>query len=201
MIEYAQYLLLTNPLGFYTAIVATLGIAFWMLNRRSIRAALKATNGTEINALQSERQKTEASVEQSFATIQLRAKPLETPGATTDGEMGQHFVHPYAPPKSKKRYSSLSWPRWHIWSSSKHQHHTPVDAMSRNWQLTFRKPIAHRWSSLGSLHNCLNPRTVFTDPLRTDDQVLRVCCVRGLKADLRGKRKCIYVNSLRGYCV
>ncbi|WP_412562190.1 hypothetical protein [Thalassobius sp. MITS945101] len=43
MIEYAQYLLLTNPLEFYTAIVATLGVAFWMLDRRSMKAALKAT--------------------------------------------------------------------------------------------------------------------------------------------------------------
>lgn len=74
MIEYAQHLLLTNPLGFYTAIVATLGIAFWMLDRRSIRATPKALKGTEINALRLERQKAEASVEQSFATIQLRCK-------------------------------------------------------------------------------------------------------------------------------
>lgn len=74
MIEYAQYLLLTNPLEFYTAIVATLGVAFWMLDRRSMKAALKATKGAEINALRLERQKTEASVEQSFATFQLRCQ-------------------------------------------------------------------------------------------------------------------------------
>lgn len=74
MIEYAQYLLLTNPLEFYTAIVSTLGVAFWMLDRRSMKAALKATKGAEINALRLERQKTEASVEQSFATFQLRCQ-------------------------------------------------------------------------------------------------------------------------------
>jgi hypothetical protein len=74
MIEYAQYLLLTNPLDFYTAVVATLGVAFWMLDRRSMKAALKATKSTEINALRLERQKTEASVEQSFATFQLKCQ-------------------------------------------------------------------------------------------------------------------------------
>ncbi|MBW4709225.1 hypothetical protein KX928_15645 [Roseobacter sp. YSTF-M11] len=72
MIDYAQYLMLTNPLEFYTAIVATLGVAFWMLDRRSIKLALKATKSAEINALRLERQKTEASVERSFGAFQLQ---------------------------------------------------------------------------------------------------------------------------------
>ena len=66
MFENAQNLLLTNPIELYTAAVATLGVVFWALDRRSMKAALKATRGTEINALRLERQKTEASVEQSF---------------------------------------------------------------------------------------------------------------------------------------
>jgi hypothetical protein len=57
MIEYAQSLWLTNPLDFYTAIIATLGVAFWVLDRRSMKAALKTSQGTEINALRLERQK------------------------------------------------------------------------------------------------------------------------------------------------
>lgn len=74
MIEYAQNLLLTNPLELYTAVVATLGVAFWVLDRRSMKAALRATKGASINALRLERQKTEASVEQSFAALQIECQ-------------------------------------------------------------------------------------------------------------------------------
>lgn len=74
MIDYTQNLLMTNPLEFYTAIVATLGVAFWALDRRSMKAAFKANRGTEMNALRLERQKTEASVEQSFVTLQIKCQ-------------------------------------------------------------------------------------------------------------------------------
>ena len=74
MIEYAQDLLLTNPLEFYTAVVATLGVAFWVLDRKSMKAALRSTKGAELNALRLERQRTDASVEQSFVRLQIECQ-------------------------------------------------------------------------------------------------------------------------------
>lgn len=74
MIEYTQYLLRTNPLEFYTAVVATLGVVFWAFDRRSMNEALNATKGAEINALRLERQKTEASVERSFVALQIECQ-------------------------------------------------------------------------------------------------------------------------------
>lgn len=72
MVEAAYNLLLANPLEFYTAVVATLGVVFWVLDRRAMKAALDATILTEVNSLRLERQKTEASVQRSFAELQLK---------------------------------------------------------------------------------------------------------------------------------
>ncbi|WP_377192856.1 hypothetical protein [Ruegeria meonggei] len=74
MVEATQNLFLANPLEFYTAVVATLGVAFWFLDRRSMKAALEATRGTEINSLRTERQRTEANVEKSFAELQMKCQ-------------------------------------------------------------------------------------------------------------------------------
>lgn len=74
MFESVQNLALNNPLEFYTAIVATFGVAFWAIDRRSMMAAIKATKGSEITALRLERHKTEASVERSFVTLQVQCQ-------------------------------------------------------------------------------------------------------------------------------
>ncbi len=74
MIEAAQNLFLVNPLEFYTAVVATLGVAFWFLDRQSMKAALEAARHTEINSLRIERQKTEINVEKSFAELQMKCQ-------------------------------------------------------------------------------------------------------------------------------
>lgn len=74
MIGFVENLLLIKPLEFYTAVIATLGVAFWFLDRRSMKAALTETRRAEINALRLERQKTEASVEQSFAMLQTQCQ-------------------------------------------------------------------------------------------------------------------------------
>jgi hypothetical protein len=76
VIEAAQNLILANPLEFYTAVVATLGVAFWFLDRQSMKAALEATRSTEINSLRIERQRTEANVEKSFAELQMKCQSV-----------------------------------------------------------------------------------------------------------------------------
>ncbi len=107
MIEYAQHLLRANPLEFYTAVVATLGVAFWMLDRRSLKAALKATKGAEINALRLERQKAEASVEQSFATFQLRSQASRNAWREHEWRNGPKLRSPLRSSEEQKEIQQL----------------------------------------------------------------------------------------------
>lgn len=74
MFEFVQNLGLTNPLELYTAVIATLGVAFWAIDRRSMKAALHASRVSEISVLRLERRKTEASVERSFAILQMKCR-------------------------------------------------------------------------------------------------------------------------------
>lgn len=81
--EFAQSLIFSNPLEAYTAVIATLGVAFWIVDRRSMKAALKADTESKVAAFRLERQKTEASVERSFASLQMKCE-------TTRGAWDRH---------------------------------------------------------------------------------------------------------------
>lgn len=109
MIEYAQRLLLTNPLDFYTAVIATLGVAFWVLDRRSMKAALKATQGTEINALRLERQKAEAIVEQNFATLQIKCQVARNAWREQEWRNGPTLRSPLHIPKEQKEIQRIEF--------------------------------------------------------------------------------------------
>lgn len=74
MLEFVQNFVLANPLEFYTAVIATFGVAFWVVDRRSMKAALKAARYSEIAALRLKRQEIEARVERSLATLQMKCQ-------------------------------------------------------------------------------------------------------------------------------
>ena len=74
MFEFAQSFVLANPLEFYTAVIATIGVAFWYTDRRSMKAALHAAREYEMATLRLKRHEIEASVERSFATLQLKCQ-------------------------------------------------------------------------------------------------------------------------------
>jgi hypothetical protein len=107
VIEYAQSLLLTNPLEFYTAVIATIGVAFWVLDRRSMKAALNATRGAEINALRLERQKTEASVEQNFATLQIKCEVARNAWREQEWRNGPKLRSPLHVPEEQKEIQRI----------------------------------------------------------------------------------------------
>lgn len=95
MIEYVQNLLLTNPLEFYTAVIATLGVVFWALDRRSMKAALRATKSSEINTLRLARQKTEANVEKSFVALQIECQTTRNSWREHERRNGSSFRSPF----------------------------------------------------------------------------------------------------------
>ena len=72
MFEFVHSLLLESPLELYTAAIATLGVALWAIDRRSMKAVLKAATDSEVTSFRLERQKAEASVERSFAAFQIK---------------------------------------------------------------------------------------------------------------------------------
>ncbi|WP_222869718.1 hypothetical protein ROLI_013140 [Roseobacter fucihabitans] len=74
MLETVQNLFFANPLELYTAVIATLGVAFWLIDRRSMKAALNAARASETNALRFRRQEIEAGVERNFATLQMKCQ-------------------------------------------------------------------------------------------------------------------------------
>jgi hypothetical protein len=74
VLEFLQNLVLTNPLEFYTAVVATAGVVFWFLDRQSMKAALSSARSSEAIVLRLERQKTEAKVERSLLDLQIRCQ-------------------------------------------------------------------------------------------------------------------------------
>jgi hypothetical protein len=71
MFEYVQRLAVSNPLDFYTAVIATFGVVFWVADRRSMKVALRAARGSEIAALRLKRQEVEIDVKRSLATLQI----------------------------------------------------------------------------------------------------------------------------------
>lgn len=71
MFEYVQNVLIANPLEFYTAIIATLGVVFWAADRRSMKAALSATKSSEISLLRVEKKKAEDRVNQGLNRLKL----------------------------------------------------------------------------------------------------------------------------------
>ena len=74
MLEIIQRSVFANPLEFYTAVIATLGVAFWAIDRRSMKAALNAARDTEATAIRLKRQEVEASVERSFVSFQMKCE-------------------------------------------------------------------------------------------------------------------------------
>lgn len=74
MLEFFQNLVLANALEFYTAVIATLGVAFWVIDRRSMKAALNLARISEMTTLRLKRQEVEAGVERSFATFQMKCQ-------------------------------------------------------------------------------------------------------------------------------
>lgn len=74
MLEFIQRSVFANPLEFYTAVIATLGVAFWAIDRRSMKAALNAARDTEATAIRLKRQEVEASVERSFVALQMKCE-------------------------------------------------------------------------------------------------------------------------------
>lgn len=74
MLEYIQNLVLTNPLEFYTAIIATAGVVFWFLDRKAMKAALVSAKDAQAIALRLERLNAEAKVEQSLLEFQMRCQ-------------------------------------------------------------------------------------------------------------------------------
>jgi hypothetical protein len=71
MFEFFQNLMLANPLEFYTAVIATLGVALWAVDRKSMKAALNAARGSEKTAHRLERLKADANFERNFLAFQL----------------------------------------------------------------------------------------------------------------------------------
>lgn len=74
MFELIQNLALTNPLELYTAVIATFGVAFWIIDRRSMKVALNAARGSEITSLRLKRQEIEAGVGRSLAMLQMECR-------------------------------------------------------------------------------------------------------------------------------
>lgn len=74
MLEFVQNFVLANALEFYTAVIATLGVAFWVIDRRSMKAALNVARASEMTTLRLKRQEMEAGVERSFATLQMKCQ-------------------------------------------------------------------------------------------------------------------------------
>lgn len=74
LIEFLQNLIVAGPLEFYTAIVATAGIVFWFLDRKSMKAALVSAEGAQAISLRLERLNAEARVEQSLLELQMRCQ-------------------------------------------------------------------------------------------------------------------------------
>ncbi|WP_299733129.1 hypothetical protein [uncultured Tateyamaria sp.] len=63
-----------NSFDVYTAIIATLGVALWSIDRRSMKAALGAAEKHEATVLRLKRQELEAGVQQSFALLQMKCQ-------------------------------------------------------------------------------------------------------------------------------
>lgn len=71
MLESLLVFVAANAVELYTAVIATAGVGFWIMDRKAMKAALIAAQGSDANSLRLERQKAEASVERSYAALQM----------------------------------------------------------------------------------------------------------------------------------
>lgn len=72
MWELLQGMRLDLAVQLYTALIATLGVGFWIIDRRSMLSTLRAGFERERTMLHFKRQDLEASVERSFLALQMR---------------------------------------------------------------------------------------------------------------------------------
>ncbi len=97
MFEFVQNLVLDSPLEFYTAVIATLGFALWAIDRRSMKAVLKAATDSEVSSFRLERQKTESSVERGFAVFQMKCQATRDAWETHNWKNGPRLRSSFAP--------------------------------------------------------------------------------------------------------
>lgn len=76
MVDFFRETVLANGLEVYTAVVATLGVGFWFMDRRSMKAALSVAKESEKTTLLLKRREAEAAVERSFVTLQSKSQNL-----------------------------------------------------------------------------------------------------------------------------
>lgn len=74
MFELVQRFAFANGLELYTAIIATLGVVFWFIDRRSMKEALRAARGSETTRLRLKRQEVETGIERSFSMLQMKCQ-------------------------------------------------------------------------------------------------------------------------------
>ncbi len=63
-----------NPIELYTAIVATVGVACWYVDRRSMKTAFDAARNQELVALRLKSQESKTRVERSLAVLQTKSE-------------------------------------------------------------------------------------------------------------------------------
>ncbi|MEP3783206.1 hypothetical protein [Ascidiaceihabitans sp.] len=63
-----------NPIELYTAVIATVGVACWYVDRRSMKTALNAARNHELVALRLKSQESKTRVERSLAVLQTKSE-------------------------------------------------------------------------------------------------------------------------------
>lgn len=92
--EFLQSLIMTSPLEFYTAIVATAGVVFWFIDRKSMKAALASAEGAQAISLRLERLAAEAKVQNSLLELEMRCQMSRDAWFEHERRCGPRLVAP-----------------------------------------------------------------------------------------------------------
>ncbi|MBR9843939.1 MAG: hypothetical protein GYB25_12320 [Rhodobacteraceae bacterium] len=74
MLEFFRNIVSVGVIDVYTAVVATAGVLFWFLDRRSMKTALRAAKDHEMTTLRLQKQTSEANAERSFALLRSKCR-------------------------------------------------------------------------------------------------------------------------------
>lgn len=86
-----------DPLGFYAAMVATLGVGFWFVDRRAAKRSQLAADESEKRSLRLEILRAEAQVKRHFATFQVTCQTSRAAWKSHELCHGMILKSPFSP--------------------------------------------------------------------------------------------------------